>query len=384
MPSKALTITAQWTYIPPYIPPTYPIITQDPPITDENGNVITTMTQRNADGSTVETTVLTKVNGDTITTVVEKDSQGNVTKTTETTVETMEGGETVETEIVTDASCHTVTTITSTTIFGNQTIQRIEATQNSYGNTVTTTETTYKDIDGNISQRYTEHEIKNIGNGTDAVLTLDQDVDGNITGAHATIDKTGATKSNGVQATFTKKVFSQLLELHDGAMTIDMHVTNEKGELRYVVQIDVNNLTPKNDLKIYRTDGDGNFILVNSRTYTTDSKGQLRLVIRSTGNFTMKNGTEAAEINKAILATVKAKQSTATVKKGKTMTFAFHDDLDIRNVKSITYTTSKPTVATVDKNGKIKAKQAGTVTIKATVTLKNGTVKTVKMTVTVK
>jgi endo-1,4-beta-xylanase len=53
------------------------------------------------------------------------------------------------------------------------------------------------------------------------------------------------------------------------------------------------------------------------------------------------------------------------------------------NAKSIKFTSSNKKV-TVDKNGKIKAVKKGSATIKAVVTLKNGTKKTVKMKVTIK
>ena len=49
------------------------------------------------------------------------------------------------------------------------------------------------------------------------------------------------------------------------------------------------------------------------------------------------------------------------------------------NVKKITYTTSKKSVVTVNKNGKVVAKKAGTATITIKVTLNNGKTKTVKM-----
>ncbi len=54
------------------------------------------------------------------------------------------------------------------------------------------------------------------------------------------------------------------------------------------------------------------------------------------------------------------------------------------NVSKITYSTSRKAVATVSRNGKIIAKKAGTATIKAKVTLKNGTKKTVSMKIKVK
>ena len=56
----------------------------------------------------------------------------------------------------------------------------------------------------------------------------------------------------------------------------------------------------------------------------------------------------------------------------------------MRNVKSISYESSDPRIATVNETGKIKGKKAGTTTITATVTLKNGETKTVTMKVTVK
>ena len=58
--------------------------------------------------------------------------------------------------------------------------------------------------------------------------------------------------------------------------------------------------------------------------------------------------------------------------------------LDMDNVSKITYSTSRKAVATVSRNGKIIAKKAGTATIKAKVTLKNGTKKTVSMKIKVK
>ena len=68
--------------------------------------------------------------------------------------------------------------------------------------------------------------------------------------------------------------------------------------------------------------------MVNSRAYTTDSKGQLKLIIRSKGDFVLKNAEEAAKINKEILATVQVKNNKVTLEKGKTTTFAFSEELD--------------------------------------------------------
>lgn len=69
---------------------------------------------------------------------------------------------------------------------------------------------------------------------------------------------------------------------------------------------------------------------------------------------------------------------------GKKTKIALSDKLNMDNVVKVTYTTSKKSVATVNKNGTVKAKRPGKVTVKAKVALRNGKTKTVKMTLTVK
>ena len=59
-------------------------------------------------------------------------------------------------------------------------------------------------------------------------------------------------------------------------------------------------------------------------------------------------------------------------------------NVNMNNVKSITYQTADKKIATVSKSGKVTAKAKGTVTVKATVTLKNGSKKTVTMKIKVK
>ena len=66
------------------------------------------------------------------------------------------------------------------------------------------------------------------------------------------------------------------------------------------------------------------------------------------------------------------------------ISFRLSGKLNMDNVASVKYATTKKSVATVTKSGTIKAKKAGTITIKATVTLKNGSKKTMKMTIKVK
>ena len=89
-------------------------------------------------------------------------------------------------------------------------------------------------------------------------------------------------------------------------------------------------------------------------------------------------------MEKQILATVKVKKFTATISEGKKTALKLSSKLNMDNVAKITYTSAKKSVATVNKNGTITAKNSGSVVIIATVTLKNGKTKTVKMKIKVK
>ena len=264
---------------------------QKPTIIDENGNTITGSITTYPDGRVVDTTIVTKPNGDTTTTVVEKDPKGNTTKTTETKVETAADGTKTETETVTEAGKAPVITKTVTKKDGSQTIEKITSAENSRGNTVTTTETTVKDSKGNVVKKTTKKEIKNIGNGTDAVI----DVDNNT----AIINKIGAAKPKGMQATINNKVLSQLKEANNGKdLLLTMIVKDKDGNKRYSVEVNTADLTPKNKLYIYKKDSKtGELYMVNGKAYITDSKGQLKLIIRSKGDFVLKNAEDAAKIN---------------------------------------------------------------------------------------
>ena len=98
----------------------------------------------------------------------------------------------------------------------------------------------------------------------------------------------------------------------------------------------------------------------------------------------MLSAAEIKNVEKAVLKPVAVKTTTASIKAGKNTKIQLSSKLDLDNVKKITYTSGKKSVAAVDKNGKITAKKKGTVTIKAKVTLKNGKTKTVSMKIKVK
>lgn len=132
------------------------------------------------------------------------------------------------------------------------------------------------------------------------------------------------------------------------------------------------------------TDKAGAYKLVNAKTYTVGKDGTLHVNLAAGSDYRMLSAAEIKNVEKAVLKTVAVKKTTASIKAGKNTKIQLSSKLDLDNVKKITYTSGKKSVAVVDKNGKITAKKKGTVTIKAKVTLKNGKTKTVSMKIKVK
>ena len=96
-------------------------------------------------------------------------------------------------------------------------------------------------------------------------------------------------------------------------------------------------------------------------------------------NYQLVTKEEKAALVKDIKSTIAPAAATKTITKGKTSTMALKKTLNMDNVKGITYTTNNKSVATVSATGKITAKNKGTTTIKAIITLNDGSKKTVSM-----
>ena len=115
-----------------------------------------------------------------------------------------------------------------------------------------------------------------------------------------------------------------------------------------------------------------------------DKDGNISVSLPKGADYKLLSAKESAKVEKAIVKTIAVEKKSAAVKEGKSTKIQMSSKLNMDNVKKITYTTTKKSIATVNKNGKISAKKKGTVTVKATVTLKNGKKKTVSMKITVK
>ena len=169
-------------------------------------------------------------------------------------------------------------------------------------------------------------------------------------------------------------------------MAITVNVTDKEGNIRYTVTADAKDLTAGKKLSVVVVDKKtGAYKLVNAKTYTVGKDGTLHVNLAAGSDYRMLSAAEIKNVEKAVLKTVAVKKTTAaSIKEGKNTKIQLSSKLDLDNVKKITYTSGKKSVAVVDKNGKITAKKKGTVTIKAKVTLKNGKTKTVSMKIKVK
>ena len=211
----------------------------------------------------------------------------------------------------------------------------------------------------------------------EASVTITKDAQGNVTSANATV--------SGSKGTLTADVVKQLTEAAGTEdLTIILQVKNANGDVKYTVSVSAKNVKNNKSLKAFVVNRKtGEYELINSKTYKAED-GNLNVSFGKKGDYVLLTTKEAARIEKEILKTIAPKKAKATVKKGKTTEFKLDSKLNQINVKKVTYKTSKKSIATVNKNGKIKANRKGTVTIKATVTLKNGKTKTVSMKIVVR
>ena len=211
----------------------------------------------------------------------------------------------------------------------------------------------------------------------EASVTITKDAQGNVTSAKATV--------SGSKGTLTADVVKQLTEAAGTEdLTIIVQVKNANGDVKYTVSVSAKNVKNNKSLKAFVVNRKtGEYELINSKTYKAKD-GNLNASFGKKGDYVLLTTKEAARIEKEILKTIAPKKTKATVKKGKTTEFKLDSKLNQNNVKKVTYKTSKKSIATVNKNGKIKANRKGTVTIKATVTLKNGKTKTVSMKIAVR
>lgn len=216
------------------------------------------------------------------------------------------------------------------------------------------------------------------GEKVEATVTITKDSNGNVTDAGATVKNTKPEISTDVAAKIVEAAGTD-------NVAITTEVTDAKGNTKYTVTVDAKNLTAGNTLKVLVVDKKtGVKKLVNAKSYKVDENGTISVSLPKGCEYQLVTAKEVEKVEKAVLKTVEVKKTSVSVKKGKSTKIQLSSKLDMDNVKSVTYTTTKKSVVKVAKNGKITTKKKGTAVVKATVTLKSGKKKTVTMKVKVK
>lgn len=235
-----------------------------------------------------------------------------------------------------------------------------------------------KNEDGSTTETSKVTVATSDGKEVETSVAVSKDADGNVTGANATVS---AKKGE-----FSAEVIKQLAEAAGTeSIAVTAEVKDAKGKVSYTVTADSKDLKAGATLKVVAIDKKtGKYELVNAKSYTVDKDGNISVSLPKGADYKLLSEKESAKVEKAIVKTIAVEKKSAAVKEGKSTKIKMSSKLNMDNVKKITYTTSKKSIATVNKNGKISAKKKGTVTVKATVTLKNGKKKTVSMKITVK
>ena len=272
-------------------------------------------------------------------------------------------------------------TTTTTNVDGSTTTTTTGT--NAAGKEVEVTTTTKTDADGNVTSVTEKSVIDNIEKNTTATVTVKTDGDGNVTSANANITKTGDSS----KASLSGKVLGQITEAAgaDTKVRVTMTVKDREGNTKYKVQANADEIIPGEKLYIYkRNTKTGKYTMVNDKEYKVTKAGTVTVNMSRKATYGLVTAQESKAIEKEILATVKPANAGKSLSTDKTTTFKLSKQMDMDNVKSITYATSRKSIAAISKKGTITAVSAGTATVTATITLKNGTKKTIKMTIKVK
>lgn len=227
--------------------------------------------------------------------------------------------------------------------------------------------------------------IKDIPTDTKASLSVTTDAKGNKT-SEASVETKGTEKKSGVSTSVSADVVKAITEKAGTTdVTIRQEVKKEDGSTAYTVEVNAVDIKAGDSLKLMKKDAKtGKLVLVDKKNYTVSKDGSINLTMKNEGDYVLLNSTDAKAAVKEISKSVKTTKTSTNVKKQKSAKFPWSKKLNMANVDKITYTSSKKSVVTVNKNGKITAKKKGTAKVKAVVTLKDGTKKTVTMKVKVK
>ena len=211
-------------------------------------------------------------------------------------------------------------------------------------------------------------------------------ISGSDTSKITSVEVKGIEKKSGISTSISAETVKNITDKAGTTdVTIKQEVKKADGSTAYTVEVKATDVKAGNNLKLMKKDAKtGKLVFVDKKNYTVSKDGSIDLTMKNGGDYVLLNSTDAKAAANEIKKTVKATKSSTNVKQKKTTEFPWSNKLNMENVEKFEYTSSKKSVVTVNKNGKITAKKKGTAKVKAVVTLKDGTVKTVTMQVKVK
>lgn len=220
--------------------------------------------------------------------------------------------------------------------------------------------------------------------GSTVTVTTTTDSKGS-TSVKAEVVKTGTKSAAGTKGTISSDVVAQITEAAGTTdVVITQKVVDKNGKTAYTVSVNAKDLSAGKKLTLVKYNKKtGKYTLYNKKTYKVTDAG-VSQTIKDSGSYQLISEADAAKLVKEILVTVKPAKKSKTVKEGNAASFAWSKELDTANVSKIIYSSTDNSIAKIGKNGKITAKNAGKVTLKATVTLKNGKKKVVSMKLSVR
>ena len=250
---------------------------------------------------------------------------------------------------------------------------------NAAGKSVSVTTTVRKDASGKVISTVQTKEIVDAAKDTSVTVTSVTDGEGK-TSVKADVVTSGTKSASGTKGTISSDVVAQITEAAGTTdIVITQKVVDQDGKIAYTVSINAKDLTSGEKFIVVKYNKKtGKYTLCNKKIYKVTDAG-VSLTIKDSGSYQLISEADAAKLVKEILATVKPAKKSKTVKEGHAASFAWSKELDTANVSKITYSSTDNSIAKIGKNGKITAKKAGKVTLKATVTLKNGKKKVVSM-----
>lgn len=346
-----------------------------------NGGVVNITIPASSDGGTVILAAATQQNPSSGGSSSSSSSTGSGSSSVGTGGATVENGGTPDgTNVPSTPDDKVVTTNPD----GTTTETKTEIIKNEAGKEVIVTISVDKDANGNVTGSKEVSVIAEADKNTSATVTVMKDAAGNITSATADVAVEGTSGKTKVTGTISGGVISQIVDSAD-TKDVKISVKVTAGDKAYTVQADVNELSAGAKMKVVAINSKTKqYVLVNAKTYTVNKDGDVKLALPAGKTYELVTSKEAASIEKEILNTVKVKKTSVTVKKGKKVTVQMNGKLDMDNVSKISYSSNEKSVATVNKNGKVTAKEVGTAIVKAKVTLQNGKTKTVTMKIKVK